>query len=71
MVYYPAEPESKSVSVPIYMASNFEYDADIYQRVLDEARKSVNIYSRCGNSGEYTFDDQVALIENADGSPGR
>ena len=66
MVYYPAEPQSKSVSLPIYMASNFEYDAEIYQRVLDGERKSVNIYSRCGNPSEYAFDDQVALIENAD-----
>lgn len=66
MVYYPAEPHSKSVSLPIYMASNFEYDADIYQQVLDGARKSVNIYSRCGNPSEYAFDDQVAIIENAD-----
>jgi methionine-gamma-lyase len=66
MVYYPAEPESKSVSLPIYMASNFEYDAEIYQRVLDGERKSVNIYSRCGNPSEYAFDDQIAIIENAD-----
>jgi methionine-gamma-lyase len=66
MVYYPVEPLSKSVSVPIYMASNFEYDAEVYQRVLDGERKAVNIYSRCGNPSEYAFDDQMALIENAD-----
>lgn len=66
MVYYPAEPQSKSVSEPIYMASNFEYDADIYQRVLDGERKSVNIYARCGNPSEYKFDDQMTIIENAD-----
>ena len=66
MVYYPVEPLSKSVSLPIYMASNFEYDAEVYQRVLDGERKAVNIYSRCGNPSEYAFDDQVALIENAD-----
>jgi methionine-gamma-lyase len=66
MVYYPAEPSSKSVSEPIYMASNFEYDADIYQRVLDGERKTVNIYARCGNPSEYKFDDQMTLIENAD-----
>lgn len=66
MVYYPADPQSKSVSEPIYMASNFEYDADIYQRVLDGERKSVNIYARCGNPSEYKFDDQMTIIENAD-----
>lgn len=66
MVYYPAEPQSKSVSEPIYMASNFEYDADIYQRVLDGERKAVNIYARCGNPSEYKFDDQMTIIENAD-----
>ena len=49
MVYYPPEPGSMSVSDPIYMASNFQYTQDIYQRILDGARKEVNIYSRCGN----------------------
>jgi methionine-gamma-lyase len=66
MVYYPAEPLSKSISEPIYMASNFEYDADIYQRVLDGERKAINIYARCGNPSEYKFDDQMAVIESAD-----
>lgn len=66
MVYYPVEPRSKSVSEPIYMASNFEYDADIYQRVLDGERKDVNIYSRCGNPSEYKFEDQMIVIENAE-----
>lgn len=66
MVYYPVEPRSKSVSEPIYMASNFEYDAEIYQAVLDGERKAVNIYSRCGNPSEYKFDDQMIVIENAD-----
>jgi len=66
MVYYPVEPRTKSVSEPIYMASNFEYDAEIYQRVLDGERKDVNIYSRCGNPSEYKFDDQMIVIENAD-----
>lgn len=66
MVYYPVEPRTKSVSEPIYMASNFEYDTEIYQRVLDGERKDVNIYSRCGNPSEYKLDDQMALIENAD-----
>lgn len=66
MVYYPPEPSTKSVNEPIYMANNFEYDAEIYQRVLDGERKTVNIYSRCGNPGEYKFEDQMAIIENAD-----
>ncbi|HEY9088485.1 MAG TPA: aminotransferase class I/II-fold pyridoxal phosphate-dependent enzyme [Anaerolineaceae bacterium] len=66
MVYYPVEPRSKSVSEPIYMASNFEYDTEIYQRVLDGERKDVNIYSRCGNPSEYKFEDQMIVIENAE-----
>ena len=56
MVYYPAEPQSKSISLPIYMSANFEYDSDSYRRVLDGDRRGVNIYSRCGNPSEYAFD---------------
>ncbi len=66
MVYYPPEPGSMSVSDPIYMASNFQYTQDIYQRILDGARKEVNIYSRCGNPSEYKFEEQMAFIENGD-----
>ncbi len=66
MVYYPPEPGSMSVSDPIYMASNFQYTQDIYQRVMDGARKEVNIYSRCGNPSEYKFEDQMTFIENGD-----
>ena len=66
MVYYPPEPGSMSVSDPIYMASNFQYTQDIYQRILDGARKEVNIYSRCGNPSEYKFEEQMAYIENGD-----
>ena len=49
MVFYPPEPGSMSISDPIYMASNFQYTEELYQRVLDGERKTVNIYSRCGN----------------------
>ncbi len=66
MVYYPPEPGSMSVSDPIYMASNFQYTQDIYQRILDGARKEVNIYSRCGNPSEYKFEEQMVYIENGD-----
>ena len=66
MVFYPPEPGSMSVSDPIYMASNFQYTQDIYQRVLDGARKEVNIYSRCGNPSEYKFEEQMTYIENGD-----
>ena len=65
-VYYPPDPDSKSINAPIYMSSSFQYDADIYQRVVDGERKSVNIYGRCGNPSEYQFEDQMALIESAD-----
>ena len=51
---------------PLYMASNYQYTEEIYQRVLDGERKSVNIYSRCGNPSEYKFEDQMCWIEGAD-----
>lgn len=66
MVFYPPEPGSMSISDPIYMASNFQYTEEIYQRVLDGERKSVNIYSRCGNPSEYKFEEQMTYIENGD-----
>lgn len=66
MVYYPPEAGSMSVSDPIYMASNFQYTKEIYQRILDGERKAVNIYSRCGNPSEYKFEEQMTYIENGD-----
>jgi len=66
MVYYPPEPCSMSINDPIYMSSNFQYTAEIYQRVLDGERKTVNIYSRCGNPSEYKFEEQMAWIESGD-----
>ena len=66
MVYYPPEPASMSISDPIYMASNFQYTEEIYQRVLDGERKTVNIYARCGNPSEYKFEEQMAWIHGAD-----
>jgi len=66
MVYYPPEPGSMSVSDPIYMASNFQYTQEIYQRIIDGERKAVNIYSRCGNPSEYKFEEQMTYIENGD-----
>jgi methionine-gamma-lyase len=66
MVYYPPEPGSMSVSDPIYMASNFQYTQEIYQRIIDGERKAVNIYSRCGNPSEYKFEEQMTYIENGE-----
>ncbi len=66
MVFYPPEPGSMSISDPIYMSSNFQYTPEIYQRVLDGERKTVNIYSRCGNPSEYKFEEQMCWIENGD-----
>lgn len=66
MVYYPPEAGSMSVSDPIYMANNFQYTKEIYQRIMDGERKAVNIYSRCGNPSEYKFEEQMAYIENGD-----
>lgn len=65
-VYLPPDEASKSINPPIFMASSFQYDADIYQQVVDGERKSVNIYGRCGNPSEYLFEEQMAVIEGAD-----
>ena len=48
------------------MSSSFQYDADIYQRVVDGECKDVNIYGRCGNPTEYQFEEQMMVIEGAD-----
>jgi methionine-gamma-lyase len=68
MVYYPPEPSSLSINDPIYMSSNYQYTAEIYQRVLDGERKTVNIYSRCGNPSEYKFEEQMTWIESGERS---
>ncbi|MFN8061547.1 MAG: aminotransferase class I/II-fold pyridoxal phosphate-dependent enzyme [Vicinamibacterales bacterium] len=65
-VYYPPDEATKSISAPIVMSSNFQYDAEIYQRVVDGERKAVNIYGRCGNPSEYQFEAQMATIESGD-----
>ncbi len=64
-VYYPPDAATQSINAPIYMSSSFQYDAEIYQRVVDGERKGVNIYGRCGNPSEYQFEEQMALIEGA------
>ena len=65
-VYFSPDQDSQSISAPIYMSSNFEYDKEIYQRVIDGERKDVNIYTRCGNPSEYKFEDQMKVLEGAD-----
>ena len=65
-VYYAPDESSKSINAPIYMSSSFQYDAEIYQRVVDGERKTVNIYGRCGNPSEYQFEEQMARIHGAD-----
>ena len=65
-VYYAPDELTRSINAPIYMSSSFQYDAEIYQRVVDGERKTVNIYGRCGNPSEYLFEEQMAVIERAD-----
>jgi methionine-gamma-lyase len=65
-VYIPHDPATHSISPPLVMSSSFQYDADIYQRVVDGERKDVNIYGRCGNPTEYQFEEQMMVIEGAD-----
>lgn len=64
--YYPPDEATNSINAPIITSSSFQYDAEIYQEVVDGARKSVNIYGRCGNPTEYQFEEQMCVIENAD-----
>jgi methionine-gamma-lyase len=66
-VYYDPDPDSKSLNAPMYLSNNFQYDAEIYQQIVDGDRVDANIYGRCGNPSEYKFEDQVALLESADG----
>ena len=42
--YIPPDEATKAVTPPIVMASSFQYDRDIFQRILDGERKDVNIY---------------------------
>ena len=65
-VYCPPDEATKAVNPPIVMASSFEYDAEIFQRIVDGERKDVNIYGRCGNPSEYQFEEQMMMIEGAD-----
>ncbi|MDQ0615637.1 cystathionine beta-lyase/cystathionine gamma-synthase [Microbacterium sp. W4I4] len=64
-VFYSPEESTQSISYPIFMSANYQYDGDAYDRVVDGARREVNIYSRCGNPNEYKLDDQMALIAGA------
>lgn len=66
-VFYEPEPESQSISYPIYMSANFQYSGDIYDQIVAGARKEVNIYSRCGNPTEYKFEEHAARLTGADG----
>ena len=65
-VYYAPDEGSNSIGAPIFMSSSFHYGADVYQKVVDGERKSVNIYGRCGNPNEYQFEEQMIMIEGAD-----
>lgn len=65
-VYIPPDEATKAVNPPIVMASSFQYDREIFQRIVDGERKDVNIYGRCGNPTEYQFEEQMMAIEGSD-----
>lgn len=65
-VYCPPDEATKSIAPPIIMSSSFQYDREIFDRIVDGARKEVNIYGRCGNPTEYQFEEQMMMIEGAD-----
>ena len=65
-VYCPPDEATKSIAPPIIMSSSFQYDREIFERIVDGARKEVNIYGRCGNPTEYQFEEQMMMIEGAD-----
>jgi methionine-gamma-lyase len=64
--YHPPDSATRALTPSIVMGSAFQYDADIYQRVVDGERKAVNIYGRCGNPTEYEFEAQMCAVEGAD-----
>ncbi|HEY0699909.1 MAG TPA: aminotransferase class I/II-fold pyridoxal phosphate-dependent enzyme, partial [Micromonospora sp.] len=66
-VYYDPEASTQSISYPIYMSANYQYADDIYDQIVDGARKEVNIYSRCGNPSEYKLEEHVAQLVGATG----
>lgn len=66
-VYYSPDPGTQAVSAPIVLSSNYQYDAESYQKVVDGDRETVNIYTRCGNPTEYKFEEQMALLEGSEG----
>lgn len=61
-VFYTPEEHSQSINYPLYMSANFEYGGDIYDQIVDGARKEVNIYSRCGNPTEYKLEEHIAQL---------
>ena len=65
-VYCPPDEATKSITPNIVMSSSFQYDAEIFQRIVEGERKDVNIYGRCGNPTEYQFEEQMMMIEGAD-----
>ena len=65
-VYYAPDEATSAIAAPLHLSSSFQYDAAIYQDVVDGARETVNIYGRCGNPSERQFQDQLALVEGAD-----
>jgi methionine-gamma-lyase len=66
-VYYNPDPSTKSINAPLYLSNNFQYDEEIYQNIVEGARITENIYGRCGNPNETLLQEQVAMLENADG----
>jgi len=65
-VYCPPDEATKAITPNIVMSSSFQYDAEIFQRIVEGERKDVNIYGRCGNPTEYQFEEQMMMIEGAD-----
>jgi len=61
-VFYEPEAHSQSINFPLYLSANFEYAHDIYDQIVDGARKEVNIYSRCGNPTEYKLEEHIAQL---------
>lgn len=66
IVYYDEEPQTKDVSAAMHLSSNFRYDKEHYQKVIDGDRQSIYIYSRCGNPTERLFESQMAYAEGSE-----
>ena len=65
-VYYDPDPASLAINTPIYMATNYRYTREVYDKICAGEREAVNIYGRDGDPTDVKFAQQVALLEGTE-----